>query len=269
MDSFHHAVLGRTGIPVTRLGLSASYRPGTHAVHRAAELGVDFFFSFGFDTQMSTALRELFGHERERYLLATGAYNYIWGHGDIRKTLERRLRKFRTEYIDVFLFLGVMKERELPARVLEEMVRIRDEGKVRAIGISTHNRKLAGRLADAGLLDVLMIRYNAAHRGAEEDIFPHLSKHNPGIVAYTATRWTYLLRRPKGYPADAPLPSAPMAYRFCLSNPHVHLCLTAPRSVQELEENIAALSQGPLSDQEMRFMREFGDRVRHTKRWFM
>lgn len=256
-------------MPVTRLGLSASYRPGTQAVRRAAELGVNFFFSFGFDGQMSVALRDLFSQGRERYLLATGAYNYIWGHGDVRKTLERRLKKFRTDYIDVFLFLGVMKERELPGRVLEEMVRIRDEGRVRAIGVSTHDRKLAGRLAGAGLLDVLMIRYNAAHRGAEEDIFPHLSAHNPGIVAYTATRWTYLLRRPKGHPADAPLPSAPMAYRFCLSNPHVHLCLTAPRSVRELEENVAALSQGPLTDEEMRFMREFGDRVRHTKKWFM
>jgi len=269
MNEFATSALGKTGLSVCRLGLSASYRPGRETIFRAADLGINFFFSFGFDTQMRSVLTELFGRGREKYVLATGAYNFIWGHGDIRRTLERRLRRFQTDYIDVFLFLGVMKERELPARVLDELVRIRDEGRVRAIGISTHDRALAGRLAALGTLDVLMVRYNAAHRGAEQEIFPHLARHNPGIVAYTATRWTYLLRRPKGYPADAPVPTAPMTYRFCLSNPHVHVCLTAPRSIRELEENVAALARGPLDKEEMRFMREFGDRVRHTKKWFM
>jgi aryl-alcohol dehydrogenase-like predicted oxidoreductase len=269
MKSFTHTTLGKTGIHAFRLGLSASYRPGTDAIYRAAELGVNFFFSFGFDTQMSSALPQLFRHGREKYVLATGAYNYIFGHGNIRKTLERRLRKFRTDYIDVFFFLGVMKERELPSRVLDDMLRIREEGRVRAIGISTHDRKLAGHLATQGLLDVLMIRYNAAHRGAEQDVFPHLAPHDPGIVGYTATRWTYLLRRPKGYPTDAPVPAAPMTYRFCLSSPHVHVCLTAPRTVRELQENVEALDRGPLDEIEVKFMREFGDRVRHTKKWFM
>jgi hypothetical protein len=34
------------------------------------------------------------------------------------------------------------------------------EGKVRAIGISTHDRKFAGKLAAEGALDVFLIRYN-------------------------------------------------------------------------------------------------------------
>ena len=254
---------------VCRLGLSASYRPGEPAIRRAAELGVNFFFSFGFDTQMSRTLPALFRAGRERYFLATGAYNYIWGHGNIRRTLERRLRKFHAEYLDVFLFLGVMNERQLPRQVLEEMARIRDEGKVRAIGISTHDRTLAGRLAQEGLLDVLMIRYNAAHRGAEQDVFPYLQRHHPGVVAYTATRWSYLLRRPNGYPPDGPVPTAPMTYRFCLSNPHVHLCLMAPRNLGEVEEDLAGLASGPLTAADLTFMEEFGDRVHHTKRWFM
>ena len=53
-----------------------------------------------------------------------------------------------------------------------------------------------------------MIRYNAAHRGAEQDIFPHLAAHDPGVVSYTATRWSYLLRRPKGWPKDGRVPTA-------------------------------------------------------------
>ena len=266
---FQHSTLGRTGERVLRLGLSASYRPGTETIRHAFEEGVNFFFGYGFDRQLTTDLRPMLQSHRERVILATGAYNYIFGHSNIRKICEKRLRQFRTDYIDVFMFLGIMKEREFPARVLEEMCRLREEGKARWLGVSTHDRTLAGRLAEAGVLDVLMIRYNAAHRGAETDIFPHLQRHDPGLVSYTATRWTALLRRPRGWPRDEQIPTAGQAYRFVLSNPHVDVCLTAPRSKRELQENLAALRQGPLSDEEMSLMRHFGDAVHARRKWFM
>ena len=65
--------------------------------------------------------------------------------------------------------------------------------------MSIHDRKRAGKLAEDSPLDMLMIRYNAAHPGAEVDIFPNLAKRKPAIVAYTATRWRGLLKRPKGW----------------------------------------------------------------------
>jgi aryl-alcohol dehydrogenase-like predicted oxidoreductase len=58
-------------------------------------------------------------------------------------------------------------------------------------------------------------------------------------------------------------------YRFVLSNPHVDLALTAPRSEEELLENLAAIRQGPLSEEEMAFLRRFGDAVHTRQRWFM
>jgi len=265
---FSHTVLGRTGLRVHRLGLSASYRPGKEAIYRAAEAGVNVFFSYGFDGQMISALRDLFGSRRERCILVTGAYNYIWGHSNLRRTLEKRLRQFRTDYVDLFMFLGVTKEKEFPPDVLEELHRFREEEKVRFVGISTHDRRLAGKLAAEDALDVLMIRYNAAHRGAESDIFPHLPEHNPGVVSYTATRWRRLLRRPRKWPRERPLPDAGMTYRFVLSHPSVHVCLTAPRNIRQLDENLNALEQGPLSGEEMEFMREFGDRVHESAGWF-
>lgn len=60
-----------------------------------------------------------------------------------------------------------------------------------------------------------------------------------------------------------------LRYRFVLSNPDVHVCMTAPSNAKQLAENIAALRQGPLCKEEMDFMREFGDAVHHTKKWFM
>lgn len=269
-SSFTHTTLGRTGLSVHRLGFSASYRPGRAAVHRALDAGMNLFFGFGIDTQLTHPMRDIIrAGGRERVVIATGVYNYVFGYPNIRRTLEKRLRQFGTDVIDLFLFLGVMKEKEFPPAAHEEMLRLRDEKKVRFIGLSTHNRLFAGRLAAEGQMDVLMIRYNAAHRGAEEDIFPHLEAHNPGVISYTATRWTYLLRRPRTWPPASPIPTAGQAYRFVLSNPHAHVCLTAPRSVRELDENLRALKQGPLTGEEMAFMHQFGDAVHHTKRWFM
>lgn len=166
---FLNTTLGRTGWPVCRLGLSASYRPGRQAVHAAIDRGMNFFFAYGFDTQMIGALREQFKTRRRELIIATGGYNWILWRSSLRKSLERRLRQLGTDYLDVFFFMGVMKPEQLPDAVIEEMMRFREEGKVRAIGISTHHRRLAGSLAAAGSLDVLMIRYNAAHRGAETE----------------------------------------------------------------------------------------------------
>jgi len=135
--------------------------------------------------------------------------------------------------------------------------------------MSCHDRVFAGQLATEGALDVLMMRYNAAHRGAEQDIFPHLQPHQPGIVSYTATRWTYLLRRPRSWPKTEPLPTAPLCYRFVLSNPHVDVCMTAPSNIRQFEENLRAVRQGPLDDEEMKFMRNFGDVVHRTAGWFI
>ena len=268
-DNFQFATLGRTGIRAFRLGLSASYLPGQRTVERALDEGVNYLFCYGFDLQMIRVLRRLPADRRDRITIATGAYNWIVWRQDLLKTLEKRLSQLRTDHIDVFHFLGVMKPTQLTPRVRDELAKLRADPRVRAVSISCHDRKLAGQLAAEGALDCLMMRYNAAHRGAESDIFPHLAAHDPGVVSYTATRWTYLLRKTKEWPKDAPVPTAGQCYRFVLSNPHVDVCLTAPRSEKQLAENLAAVRQGPLPEDEIAFMHTFGDAVHRNAGWFM
>jgi len=267
--SFAQARLGLDGPAVFRLGLSATYRPGTDVVRRALDAGVNYLFCYGFDTHMTRVIREMNPSERERCVLSTGAYNLIWTRQDLRKTLDKRLRQLRTDYIDVFLFLGVMKPQQFPPAVQEELRRLKEDGRVRAVGISCHHRRLAGELAAARALDLLMVRYNAAHPGAEKEIFPCLGTDGPSIVSYTATRWGRLLRRSKGWPREGPVPTAEMCYRFVLSNPAVDVCLMAPSNRKELEQDLKAVEQGPLNGEEMRFMREFGEAVHRSAGWFM
>ena len=261
--------LGSTGRGVFPLGLSASYRPGERTVRRAIDEGVNYLFAFGVDTHMNRVIRGMTAAERDGMVIATGGYNWLVWHPKLKTSLENALRRLNTDRIDVFHYLGVIKPGDLNRRVREEMAALREDPRVGAIAVSCHDRTLAGQLAAAGDVDVLMIRYNAAHPGAETDIFPHVAARGTGVVGYTATRWTFLLRRPKGWPADQPIATPGQCYRFVLSNPAVHVVLTAPRSERELVENLNEVGRGPLPDDEMAFMRRFGAHVHERAGWFM
>lgn len=267
-QDFTNTILGNTGLKVHRLGLSASYRPGKETVYKAFDEGINFFFGFGIDTQITKAISEIAKNNRDKIIIATGAYNYILWSQNICKALEKRLRQFKTDYIDIFLFLGVMKPKQFPDKIKEELYKLKNEGKIKFTGISCHDRKFVGQLAANNKLDTVMMRYNAAHRGAEDDIFPFVKEHNTGVISYTATRWTYLIRKQKGWTEDK-IPTAGQCYRFVLTNPNVHVCLTAPRNIKQLEENLKSLDEGPLSEEEMTFIKKYGDLIHSKKKWFM
>ena len=170
------------------------------------------------------------------------------------------LKSLGTDYLDIFQLFWLGRTSAWTPSTIEALVSLRESGKVRAIGVSIHDRKRAGKLAEDSPLDMLMIRYNAAHTGAEQDIFPHLAKNKPAIVAYTATRWRSLLKRPKGW--NGPVMTAVDCYRFCLSNPHVDLVLTGPKNQQQLQENLRNLREkGPLQEEENRWISDFGQVV--------
>ncbi len=260
-QDFLRAPLAKLGTPVCRIGLSATYRPGRRTVHKALDEGLNYFLYFGFDNHMVGALRDTIKPRRDQYVLATGAYNWILWHQPLRKTLERRLRQIKTEYIDLFHFLGVTRREHLTGRVREELQAVRESGLVRGVSISTHDRKFAAELLRDGTLDAAMVRYNAGNRGAEIDVFPHVPESNPAVIGFTATRWRSLLRRPVGY--LGPVPTAGMCYRFVLSHPGVNVALMAPGNLREFQDNLAEIRRGPLDEDEMMFMREFGARVGH------
>ena len=268
-QEFLRAPLGALQTPVCRIGLSATYRPGRETLYKALDEGLNYFFFFGIDTQMTRVLRELPPGWRDQVVLATGAYNYIVAHQNLRRTLEKRLRQLKTDYIDLFHFLGVTKPKQFTPQVREELAAVRASGLVRGVSISTHDRKFAAELARDGVVDAVMIRYNAAHRGAETEIFPQLVPNGPAVVSYTATRWTALIRRPRGYPKQDRIPTAGQCYRFVLSNPAVHVCLMAPGNRKQFESNLAEIRRGPLAGDEMEFMRGFGDVVYRRYKYFM
>jgi aryl-alcohol dehydrogenase-like predicted oxidoreductase len=240
-----------------RLGLSGTFGLDEAGCREALER-VQYVFWSPRMKGLTPALRAALARDRERYAVAAGPF-LAYFPGAVRKAAESALRTLGTDHLDVFQLYWLGKMSAFTGAVQEELVALREEGKVRALGVSIHDRPRAGRLAEDSILDLLMIRYNAAHPGAETDVFPHLARRRPAVVAYTATSWRKLLRPPRGW--KGPPATAGDCYRFCLTSPHVDVVLTGPRSVAELRENLAAVEKGPLSEVELRFMRELGRAV--------
>jgi aryl-alcohol dehydrogenase-like predicted oxidoreductase len=251
----YRQILGKS---VHRYGISASYGLDEAGVREAIELGANYIFWSPAKKFLKTIIKDTVMKDRDRFVLATGP---ILGYfaGSVRRAVERRLRASGSDYLDVVQVFWAGKMSFLSKSVIAELVKLREEGKARAIGVSIHDRKREGKLAAQGPLDFFMIRYNAAHPGAEVDIFPHLPARKPVIAAYTATCWTKLLRPPKGWSGPAATPGD--CYRFCLTNPNVDLVVSAPKTAAEMRANMKALDLGPLSDEEMARMRALGKAV--------
>ncbi|AKJ07521.1 putative aldo/keto reductase [Archangium gephyra] len=257
-QDFTHRYLPTFGKRVHRLGLAGNYGIDEAGLGAALERGLNYIFWTPRQGRLTRVLREALKRDRERFVLCAGP-SFGWFPGQVRRGAERALKVLGTDYLDLYQLYWLSRMSAWTEGTVEELQKLKQEGKVRALGVSIHDRPRAGKLAEDSPLDLLMIRYNAAHPGAERDIFPHLEKRKPALVAYTATDWRRLLKRPRGW--EGRVPTAGDCYRFCLTNPHVDVVLTGPASLAQLDENLAALERGPLSSEELEWMRRFGQVV--------
>jgi aryl-alcohol dehydrogenase-like predicted oxidoreductase len=251
--------LGRTNLDVGRLGLASSYGAPAEAFEEAFERGCNYFvwntFIKGRSKEMLTAIRNIIKKAgRDKIVIAMHSY----GHNAILNNiyLKRSLKAIGTDHIDVML-LGYYSWRPSPF-VINGALKLKEKGLTRFIGMTGHNRQLIARLEEEKIFDVFHTRYNAVHRGAERDIFNHLNTDKPGIVTFTATRWGQLLD-PAKMPHDQIAPSAPDCYQFVISNPHVDVTLTGPKTLEEMRENLDVLNRGPMNEEELERMRSIGD----------
>jgi aryl-alcohol dehydrogenase-like predicted oxidoreductase len=256
--SFTHRRVPALGRTLHRVGLAASFGMDAAGIRAALERGVQYLYWNPASAAMTRAVRALSPAEREKVVIATGPRIAVLA-GSVRRRVERVLRVLKSDYLDVLQLYWLGRMSAWRPALIEEMVKLREEGKVRALGVSIHDRVRAGALARESPLDLLMIRYNAAHPGAERDIFPHLAARHPAVVAYTATAWRRLLRPPRGW--QDRVPTAGDCYRFCLTSDAVDIVLMGPSGVAQLDENLAAVARGPLDADEMRWMRGFGAAV--------
>ena len=145
--------------------------------------------------------------------------------------------------------------------IIQSYTRVREQGLARHLLISCHNRLTFPQYAADERYGGIMVRYNAVHPGAESEVFPALAAPRPGVACYTATRWGNLLD-PAVLPSDEPPPRASDCYRFVLTHPAADLVMCAPRNGDDLDEALATLERGPMSDDELAWMKRVGAHVK-------
>lgn len=261
------------GLPICRLGLASYGRTAITPddVLSTVDRGINFLNWQGLAEGASagdafTNAVSSLGSQRQSIIVCAqfGARNETEAATELRSALA----VLGTDYIDVLTLYYVERANEwaeLTAAngALRYLQNAKRDGTIRLIGITSHQRTLAAEMAKSGLLDTVMIRYNAAHRGAERDLFPVTQPLGLPVIAYTALRWGALLRPTPDDPADFSTPRPPAWYRFVLQQPAVGVTLSAPQTRAELDENLRVLEAGgPLTKEEYSLLAAHGERVR-------
>jgi aryl-alcohol dehydrogenase-like predicted oxidoreductase len=252
---------------VCRLGISSGYGAPAEALERAFERGVNYIFWGSRRTGSFGAALKRMRPQRERFVLVIQSYTRL---GSLMSTsLERALRTLSFDHTDILL-LGLWNK-PVPARILDAARKLQQRGLASFLAVSTHQRTMVPQFAAGTDFDVIHFRYNAAHPGAEKDIFPQLPATNrPALVAFTATSWRQLMGKaplqgvlPGAHrlPKSERVPTAADCYRFVLSQPEVDVCLTGPANLQQSEQALQALRLGPMTEDELSWMRRVGRAV--------
>jgi len=143
-----YRLLGGTGIRVSRLCFGSltmgplqanlPVREGAGIIRHALDAGVNFIDTAQLYNNYQY-IREGIAGRAADVVIATKSYDYAGK--DIRHSLEEALRKLRRDYIDIYLLHE--QESELTIRghweAVEELIKAREKGMVRALGISTHS----------------------------------------------------------------------------------------------------------------------------------
>ncbi|MBK7585611.1 MAG: aldo/keto reductase [Myxococcales bacterium] len=255
---------GRSGLSVSRLAVGSSYGVGGADLERARERGINFFFwGLRRTDAFADGLHRVCRTRREELCVAVQTYSR--SALLIRPSVELALRKLKLDYVDL-LTLSWWSDMP-PDRIVDAALTLRERGKVRQIMISCHHRPSFARMIDDSRFDAIMLRYNAAHPGAEREVFPHLQTEagaRPGVLAFTATRWGSLLRA-EYCPKDERTPTATDCYRFVLSNPAVDVAMCGPKNGAELDDAMKALELGRMSEEELGWMRRVGETVHQLR----
>ena len=246
--------------------MACSYGAPTAAFEEAFEQGVNYFYWGSMRKEsMARAIGNIIANGKRDELVIV-VQSYSRSAILMEQFFKQALKKLKIDSADILL-LG-WHNQPPSNRILDRALTMRDKGMFRFLAVSGHRRPMFAQLADDLRFGLFHVRYNAAHRGAETEIFNRLQPNErPGIVTYTATRWGDLLN-PRKMPAGEKPLSGTDCYRFVMSHPTVDVCMSGPKNIEEMRQALKALQLGPMSDDELMYAQQIGDHVHTNYRRF-
>ncbi|MDH5448412.1 MAG: aldo/keto reductase [Candidatus Bathyarchaeota archaeon] len=210
--------LGKTGLKVGEIGLGtehlkrASKETVMSVVGKAIENGINYFdLLFNFSVYLEN-FGAAFQDRRDRVILTShlgsadrnGRYFKTRSINKCESTFLNALSTLGTDYIDIINvhYVKDMKEFEEISSdhgVLELAHRLRDEGKARLVGISTHDVSVVKKAAESGRFDVVTFQVNMANNAllGRNEALAACARESVGLVAMKPFAGGYLLRQSK------------------------------------------------------------------------
>lgn len=187
----HYRTLGRTGLRVGEIGLGCEGFAGnggalTDELLRVAEAGgVNYIDLYLPQPELRSRLGKALAGRREKFVLQAhlctiwknGQYERTRNIADVRASFEDLLTRLETDYIDVGMIHYVDSLDDWRAvadgPVLQYARELKAAGKIRALGLSSHNPAAARAAVESGAIDVLMFSVNPCYdlQPAGEDCY--------------------------------------------------------------------------------------------------
>lgn len=280
---------GDTGLQVTTLGYGAmelrrvDEDQAQRLLHGVLDAGINFIDTSPDYGASEDLIGKYIADRRGEYFLATkcgcnvprqggeDAPRHIWTGDQVRHNIEHSLQRLRTDYVDVWQVHSADPDELAQSDVLETMLAIKEEGKVRHIAVSMSGRAQGhgyGQLrpyldGDWDDFEAIQVWYSALTR-ASENAITEAADRGKGMILRGVVRridpWDSLADavtqlglddlRAQGESA------AQFLLRFALSHPGLHTAIVGTKNLDHLAENVQAVEAGPLP----------GDVLAETKR---
>lgn len=263
----HVGVLGFGGAEIGFEGASA--RTASRLLNGALDEGLNVIDTAEcYDNSEELIGQALAGRRKDYYLLTKcghpdGYETEDWRPASLLQSIERSLRRLRTDYLDVIQLHSCSEAELRKGDVIEALQRARERGHTRYIGYS--GDAAAARYAvECGQFDTLQISINVADQEALELVMPLARERSIGVIAkrpianaawrtkgkpaddYLHTYWERLRKLDYDFLRGDMRDGVVVALRFTLSVPGVHTAIVGTAKPNRFADNVALLAAGPL-----------------------
>jgi predicted aldo/keto reductase-like oxidoreductase len=238
-----YRTLGRTGLKITIISFGAMLTPEPEVMKIAFDHGVNY---------VDTARRYMGGKNeeivakalkgnRDKVYVATKISPASTSKENIFKDVETSLKALETDYVDVIQLhnLTGREDRIFNLEIREALVRLKEQGKVRFFGVTTHKNEaeVLHALADDKdrFFDTALVKYNFKSDAQTKQAIARAAQANIGIIAMKTLAG--------GYATDALGPFSPYqaAIKWVLQDQHITATIPGMRDLAQLREDIAVM----------------------------
>lgn len=177
----HYRGLGKTGLKVSEIGMGCEGFAEQNCQNTqmlfdvAEENGINYFDLYTSNPEVRACVGKALAGRREKFIIQSHICS-VWKNGqykrtrnidEVRAAFEEMLALLQTDYIDVGMihYVDSMKDWEVIAGgpVLQYALELKKAGKIRHIGLSSHNPQVALRAVESGFIEVLMFSVNPCY----------------------------------------------------------------------------------------------------------